>query len=188
MVFSVAQSLNPKFSKLVGGPKTFGNFGFPCVFLDLQQKSKKTHGKFWIFSRNQKTHGNPKFQAKIKKIQNFQSYWAHQKLLEILDFHGNFWIFSRYPKKHMEMFGFSEEIQENTWKFLDFQQKSKKTHGKFWIFSRNQKTHGIFWIFNRNQKTHGIFWIFNRNPKKRKSKISKSFGAPNSFGNFGCFW
>ena len=29
----------------------------------------------------------------------------------------------------MEIFGFSAEIPKNTWKFLDFQQKSKKTHG-----------------------------------------------------------
>ena len=52
MVFSVAQSLNPKFPKfpkLVFAPKTFGNFGFPCFVLDFQQKSKK-HMEIFGFS------------------------------------------------------------------------------------------------------------------------------------------
>ena len=89
--------------------------------------------------------------------------------------------FQLKSKKHMDIFGFSAEIQKNTWTFLDFQQKSKKTHGHFWIFSRNpkkhmeifgfsaeiQKTHRNFWIFRRNpKKAHGHFWIFSRNPKE----------------------
>ena len=139
MVFSVAQSLNPKFPKflkLVGAPKTFGNFGFPCVFFYLQQKSNKTHGKFWIFSRNPKnTWKLLDFQQKNKKNTS-----------KLLDFqqknkktHGNFWIFSRNPKKHMETFGFSAEIQKKLGKFsTEIQQK---THGNFWIFSRNPKKH-----------------------------------------------
>ena len=102
MVFSVAQSLNPRFPKLpklLGAPKTFGNFGFPCVFLDFQQKSKK----------------------------------------------------------HMEIFGFSAEIQKNPWKFFEFSAEiQKKAHGNFWIFNRNppKKKHGNFWILSRNPKKH----------------------------------
>ena len=81
---------------------------------------------------------NPKFP---KKILNFQNYWAPKKLLEFFDFHVFFGSFSRNPKK--------------TWRFLDFQQKSKKTHGKFWIFSRNQKnTWTFFGFFSGNPKNH----------------------------------
>ena len=128
VVFSVAQSLNPKFQKnqkfpkLLTAPKTFGNVGFPCVFLDFQQKSKTTHGNFWIFSRNPKKH---------MEIFGFSA--------EIQKKHGNFWIFSRNPKKHMEIFGFSAEIPKNTWTFLDFQQKSKKNTWKFLDFQQKSK-------------------------------------------------
>ena len=41
----------------------------------------------------------------------------------------------------MEIFGFSAEIQENTWKFLDFQQKSKKNTWKFLDFQQKSKKH-----------------------------------------------
>ena len=111
MVFSVAQSLNPTFpklQKLVGAPKTFGNFGFPCVFLIFSRNPKNT----WNFFR---------FQRNPKKHMEFFGFSA-----EILKkTHGIFWIFSRNPKKPMEFCGFSAEIQKNTWNFLDFQQKSK---------------------------------------------------------------
>ena len=120
MVFSVAQSLNPKLpklQKLVGAPKTFANFGFPCVFLRLSAEIPKTHVNFLVFS-------------------------------EILKNTCKFWIFSRNPEKHMQIFGFSAEILKNTWIFLDFQQKSKKTHGFFWIFSRNPKKHMEFCGFS----------------------------------------
>ena len=112
MVFSVAQSLNPKFpklQKLVGAPKTFGNFGFPCVFLDFQQKSKKNTWKFLDFQqKSKKTHGIFGFSAEIQK-------------------------------KHMQIFGFSAEIRKNTCKFLDFQQKSKKNTCKFLDFQQKSK-------------------------------------------------
>ena len=136
----MAQSLNPKFPKfpkLVGAPKTFGNFRFPCVFFwDFQQKSKKAHGNFWIFNRNPK---------KTWKLLDFQQ--KSKKDMEILDFqqkskkaHGNFWIFSRNPKK--------------TWKLLDFQQKSKKAHGNSWIFNRNPKKTWKFLDFQQKSKKH----------------------------------
>ena len=60
MVFSVAQSLNlkfPKFPKLVGAPKTFGNFGFPCVFLGFSAEIQKKHMDIFGFSAEiQKKH------------------------------------------------------------------------------------------------------------------------------------
>ena len=91
----------------MGAPKTFGNFGFPCVFLDFQQQSKKTHGNFLVFSRNPKnTWKFLDFQQKSKKHMEIFGFSA-----EIQKTHGNFWIFSRNPKKHMESFGFSAEIQ-----------------------------------------------------------------------------
>ena len=49
----------------------------------------------------------------------------------------NFWKFWI----SMCIFGFSAEIQKNTWTFFGFQQKSYKTHANFWIFSRNPKKH-----------------------------------------------
>ena len=100
--FSVAQSLNPTFPKLVGAPKTVGNFGLPCVYLDFQQKSQKNTWKFldfqqkskknmdffgfsaeikktwkiWIFSRNpKKTHGNPKFPKVFGAPNKFWKFW-----------------------------------------------------------------------------------------------------------------
>ena len=133
MVFSVAQSLNPKspkFPKLVGAPKTFGNVGFPCAFLDFQQKSKKTHGNFWMFSRNPKKPWKfLDFQQKSKKA------------------HGNFWMLSRNPKK--------------PWKFLDFQQKSKKTRGnpKFQKEIQNFKKKSKFSKTIGRTKIFRKFWI-----------------------------
>ena len=44
---------------------------------------------------------------------------------EILNNTWTFLDFQQKPKKHVEIFGFSAEIQKNTWNFLDFQQKSK---------------------------------------------------------------
>ena len=161
MVFSVAQSPNPKFqkkiqiSKTIGRPKNFWKFWISMCFLDFQQKSKKTHGHFWIFSRN--------------------------------------------PKKHMDIFGFSAEIQKNTWTFLDFQQKSKKHMDIFGFSAEIQKTHGHFWIFSRNPKeTHGNpkipkkSKISEKNPKifskkskiLKKSKISRTIWRPKNFWKF----
>ena len=201
VVFSVAQSLNPKFPnnpkfpKLLGAPKTFGNFGCPCVFLDFQQKSKK-HMEVFGFS------------AEIQK-----NAW---KLLDFSRNPKNTWKFldfqQKSEKKHMEIFGFSAEIQKNTWKSNISEKKQKKSkkseisktidrpknfleildfHVFSWIFSRNPKKHMEAFGFSAEiQKTHGNFWIFNRNPKKDmeifgfpaeiqkntwKSKISKSF-------------
>ena len=118
---------NPKFPKLLGAQKTFGNFGFPCVFLIFSRNPKKQNMEIFGFSVEiQKTHGNSWiFSRNPKKTK-----------------HGNFWVFSRNKK--------------NTWKFLDFQQKSKK-HIEILGFSAEI------------QKTHGNSWIFSRNPKKNKT-------------------
>ena len=121
--------------------KHIKHFGFSAEiqkntwkFLDFPAEIQKKHTWKSIISE--------KIQD-FQKIQNFHNYWASQILLEILDFHvffgfsaefqkihgnlgilsrnpkkthGNFWIFSRNPKKHMEIFGFSAEIQKNTLK------------------------------------------------------------------------
>ena len=72
----------------------------------------------------------------------------------------------------MEIFGFAAEIQKKTWKFLDFQQKSKKTHGKFLDFQqRSKKTHGKFWIFSRNPKKHMENFGFSAEIPKNTWKI-----------------
>ena len=87
MVFSVAQSLNPKVPKhpkLVGAPNTFGNFGFPFVWFfsrnpkkhmelfDFQQKSETTHGIFWIL--------------KFPKVLGVPTSLNILEIVEILDF------------------------------------------------------------------------------------------------------
>ena len=169
------------------------------TFLDFQQKSKKAHGHFRIFRRNPKKHmdifGFSAESIKNMEIQNFrkksqiskksrnsktvghpQKFWKFWISMWFLDFqqkskktHGNFWIFSRNPKKHMDIFGFSAEIQKNTWKFLDFQQKSKK-HME--IFGFSEEIQKNTWKFlDSQQKSKKNTWKSKISGKK--SQISK---------------
>ena len=81
----------------------------------FQQRSKKTHGIFWIISRDPKKHMDfCGFSAEIQK-----NTW------NFLDFQ------QRSKKTHGIFSGFSAEIQKNTWNF-------------FRIFSRNPKKHMEF--------------------------------------------
>ena len=173
--------------------KAQGFFGFspeteqenqkkPCVFLVFHLKSQKNHVIFWI------SVGKSKNPRKTKKSKSFGP------LRKVLDF----WFFGFFvsaegttkpkiqkiqnPSEGPETFGFfgfprvffgfpTKINKKNTWCFLVFQQKSKKTQG-FWGFSpeteqENQKKHCVFFGFPpKIQKNHVIFWISVGKPKK----------------------